>query len=294
MEINHGTEVSKLARRAFLKRTNLIGLSAAAATLIGSKRLSADTPGASAPSALPADSATEIFTAALVAEDLASTFYYNGLIGPVIQSPKLAGPGGTATNPNPTDSDPGSVNYLQAALYQEIQHGDLLRSLLGISSPAGDPYQTFYIPSGTFETLSAFVTLLETLEDAFIGAYTIATFEFAHLAVVQELELAKGNAPGKYTPDDLQYFAEVAATILGVESEHRALGRDLANLNPVNNRTYESTDGLRTVFNGQHSAVAALTPFLTSTTGPAYSLADALAGAPSVYLATSGGPPPQM
>ncbi len=42
MEINHGTEVSKLARRAFLKRTNLIGLSAAAATLIGSKRLSAD------------------------------------------------------------------------------------------------------------------------------------------------------------------------------------------------------------------------------------------------------------
>src|ERR1700722_8367467 len=294
MDISNDFEVSKLARRAFLKRTNLIGLSAAAATLLGTKRLSADTPGAGSATVFPPDSATDIFTAALVAEDLAATFYYNGLIGGEIQNPHLAGPGGTATNPNPTDSDPGNVDYLRAALYQEIQHGNLLRSQLGISSPAGDPYQTFYIPSGTFETLTAFVTLLEALEDAFIGAYTIATFEFAHLAVVQELELAKGGAPGPYTPDDLQYFAEVSATILGVEAEHRALGRDLAGLNPVNNRTYESTDGLRTVFNGQHSAVAALTPFLTSTTGPAYSLADALTGAPSVYLVTSGSPPPQM
>jgi hypothetical protein len=293
MAIDHDAEVSKLARRAFLKRTNLIGLSAAAATLIGAKRLSADTPAAGAASNYPKDSATEIFTAALVAEDLATTFYYNGLIGPVIQNPNLAGPGGTATNPNPTNSNPGNVNYLQAALYQEIQHADLLRSLLGISSPAGDPYQTFYIPSGTFDTLSAFIALLETLENAFIGAYTIAAFEFAQLAVAQELEVGMGK-PGKYTPDDLEYFAEVAGTILGVESEHRVLGRVIGNVNPANNRNYESADGLRSVYNGQYSAVAALTPFLTSTTGPPYALAEALSGAPSVYLVTSGGPPPQM
>ena len=294
MEINRNTEVSKLARRAFLKRTNLIGLSAAAATLFGAKRLSAGTPGSNPASVFPPDSATEIFTAALVAEDLATTFYYNGLIGPVIQNPNLAGPGGTATNPNPTNSNPGNVNYLQAALYQEMQHASLLRSLLGISSPSGDPYQTFYIPAGTFDTLSAFITLLEMLEEAFIGAYTIAAFEFAQLAVAQELELAIGNPPGPYTPDDLEYFAEVAGTILGVESEHRVLGRVIGNLNPANNLNYESTDGLRTVYNGQHSAVAALTPFLTPATGPAYTLAEALTGAPSVYLVTTGGPPQQM
>jgi len=294
MEINHGTEVSKLARRAFLKRTNLIGLSAAAATLIGSRGLSAATPAGTAPSGVSYDSPTQIFTAALVAEDLATTFYYNGLIGPVIQNPNLAGPGGTATDPNPTNSNPGNVNYLQAALYQEIQHANLLRSLLGISSPSGDPYQTFYIPSGTFDTLSAFITLLETLEDAFIGAYTLATFEFAELAVMEEYQIAVNGKPVKYTPGDLEYYAEVASTILGVESEHRVLGRVIASLNPANNRNYESTDGLRSVYNGPNSAVAALTPFLTSTTGPAYSLADALTGAPSVYIATAGGPPPQI
>jgi hypothetical protein len=294
MEINHDTKISNLARRAFLKSTNLIGLGAAAVTLIGAKRLSAATPGAGAAGVVPPDTPTEIFTAALIAEDLATIFYYNGLIGPVIQNPNLAGPGGTATNPNPTNSNPGNVNYLQAALYQEIQHANLLRSLLGIGLPSGDPYQTFYIPSGTFDTLSAFITLLETLEDAFIGAYTIAAFEFAQLAVAREYEWAVENKPGKYTPDDFEYYAEVAGTILGVEAEHRVLGRVIASVNPANNRNYESTDGLRTVYNGQYSAVAALTPFLTSTTGPAYALADALSGAPSVYLVTSGGPPPQM
>ncbi len=185
------------------------------------------------------------------------------------------------------------MNYLQAALYQEIQHGNRCAACWVISSPAGDPYQTFYIPSGTFETLSAFVTLLETLEDAFIGAYTIATFEFAHLRC-RSSSWPREMHSGKYTPDDLQYFAEVAATILGVESEHRdALGRDLANLNPVNNRL-RIDRRTENRLQWEHSAVAALTPFPTSTTGPAYSLADALAGAPSVYLVTSGNPPPQM
>jgi hypothetical protein len=281
----------RLARRAFLKTTNIVGLSAAAATLVGATRVMAAT---SNTASKPVDTPADIFTAALVAEDLATTFYYNGLIGPVIMNPNLAGPGGTATDPNPTDSNPGNVNYLQAALYQEIQHATLLRSLLGISSPAGDPYQTFYIPSSTFETLGAFITLLETLENAFIGAYTIAAFEFAQLAAFTAVEEITVKQMGMYTPDDLEYFAEVASTILGVESEHRVLGRVIANLNPANNLNYESTDGLTSVYNGASSAVAALTPFLTSTNGQAYSLSSALSGAPSVYLVTSGGPPPQM
>ncbi len=43
------------------------------------------------------DTANQIFQAAVIAEDLATTFYYNGLVGTVIMDPALAGPGGTAT-----------------------------------------------------------------------------------------------------------------------------------------------------------------------------------------------------
>jgi hypothetical protein len=284
------SERSRLARRAFLKTTNIVGLSAAAATLMGANRLMA----AATPKGIPVDTPSQIFTAALVAEDLATTFYYNGLVGGVIQDPNLAGPGGTANDPNPTDSNPGNVNYLQAALYQEIQHANLLRSLLGISSPSSDPYQTFYFPAGVFETLTPFINLLEALENAFIGAYSIAAFEFAQLAAFTAVEQITYKKMGMYTPDDLEYFAEVAATILGVESEHRVLGRVISSANPANNLNYESTDGLTSVYNGANSAVAALTPFLTSSTGPAYSLANALSGAASVYIVTSGSPPPQM
>ncbi len=42
----------------------------------------------------------------------------------------------------------------------------------------------------------------------------------------------------------LAYYAEVAASILGVESEHRTLGRVIANENPANNRNYELVDGI--------------------------------------------------
>ena len=82
---------------------------------MGANRLMA----AATPKGIPVDTPSQIFTAALVAEDLATTFYYNGLVGGVIQDPNLAGPGGTANDPNPTDSNPGNVNYLQAALYQD-------------------------------------------------------------------------------------------------------------------------------------------------------------------------------
>ena len=44
------------------------------------------------------DTAAQIFTAALIAEDLAVTAYFNALTGGVIQDPNLAGSGGTATN----------------------------------------------------------------------------------------------------------------------------------------------------------------------------------------------------
>jgi hypothetical protein len=241
------------------------------------------------------DTPQQIFTAALIAEDLATTFYYNGLIGPVIQDPALAGHNGTATDPspNPRMSNPGNINYLQAALSEEIDHATLLRSLIDGSSPATDPYQTFYFPAGSFATLTAFTGLLDALENAFIGAYLAAIGELAAMAADTKAGItsytdATGTA---YTSIQLEYFARVAASILGVESEHRVLGRVISNSNPANNLCYEQMDGITTVYNGTTSAVAALTPFLTSTTGPGYSLQTALAGASAVSLPCSGNPP---
>jgi hypothetical protein len=44
-------------------------------------------------------------------------------------------------------------------------------------------------------------------------------------------------------------------------------------------------------YNGPNSAVAALTPFLTPSTGPAFSLATALSQASTIALPSAGGPP---
>jgi hypothetical protein len=54
----------------------------------------------------------------------------------------------------------------------------------------------------------------------------------------------------------------------------------------------ESTDALKTVYNGMNSAAAALAPFLSSGAGTAaFSLQAALNGATGVQLACSGMPP---
>ncbi|KAA6465157.1 ferritin-like domain-containing protein [Acidobacteria bacterium AB60] len=277
---------TRLERRGFLTRAGLAGLGAAATLTLGNVRAGAESAAERAQEKAQAmDTVKEIFTAALIAEDLATTFYYNGLVGPVIQDVNLAGPGGSATNVQ-SSGNPGNVNYLQAALTQEIAHADLFRSLLGISSPSADPVQTFYFPAGTFDSLAVFTGLLDALENAFIGAYLNAIQEFS-------VKSAHGDDRdgSKYSPEQLDYFAKVAATIMGVEAEHRVLGRVISNTNPANNLAYEQTDGLNAVYNGPKSAVAALTPFLTPSTGPGYSLATALANQGSVAIAVTGNPP---
>ncbi len=270
-----------LNRRKFLKGTGMAGLGIASAGLIGgglSPLFAQSRNPLTAIGTKPTiihDTPTDIFMAALVAEDLATTFYYNGLVGPVIQDPNLAGPGGTPHHPNPNDSNPGNVAYLQAAFTEEIDHADLMRSLLGIGSSGQDPYQTFYFPAGTFDTLGPFLALLDALENAFIGAYLTAVQEFAVLAV---------NGATGYTSDQLEYFAKVAASICSVEAEHRVLGRVIGNMNPANQKAYELTDGLTSLAHGLHSAEDALAPFLNPSTGPGYSLQQALANQGSVIL----------
>ncbi len=282
-------EITKLAdkalnRRKFLKGSGIAGLGVASAGLIGGSLTSLVAENTSR-NALTGkknpvtihDVPSDIFTAALVAEDLATTFYYNGLTGPVIQDPNLAGPGGSPHHRIPPTPTSATSSTCRPPSWKRSFNADLMRSLLGLGSSGQDPYQTFYFPAGTFDTLPAFLGILDALENAFIGAYLVAAQEFAVLAV---------NGATGYTSDQLEYFAKVAASIGCVEAEHRVLGRVIGNVNPANNKAYETTDGLTSLAHGSNSAEDALAPFLNPATGPAYSLQQALMNQGSVSLAS--------
>jgi hypothetical protein len=294
----HRISEQPINRRNFMQRTGMVGISALTAPLLSGALFPlsarADEHDSAAEAASESeqskDTVAEIATAALIAEDLATTFYYHGLVGAVIQDPNLAGPGGSADNVSPT-GNLGNVNYIQAALTEEIAHANLLRSLLNIPKASGDPVQTFYFPAGTFDTIGPFLGLLDALENAFIGAYLNAIQEFAKKAAwVRERHRQHEAYDERYSAELLDYLAKVSASIMGIECEHRVLGRVISNSNPANNRNYESTDGITAVYNGTTSAVVALTPFLTPATGPGYSLQTALANQASVSIPVAGTP----
>ncbi len=281
-------------RRKFFRQAGLLGLGAAASGIV-----LAGIPAKAASSSSQAgdqyhDTAAEIFTAFLIAEGLATTFYYNGLIGSVIEDPNLAGPGGTATNVS-SSGNAGNVDYLRAALTEEILHADYFRQQLtgsGSASGAGkDPYQTFYFPEGTFDNIGTFLSVLNALENAFIGAYLTVIQQFVVKAANAHVGLYDSEGDKKYSSTDFMLYAKVAASILGVEAEHRTLGRVIGNTNPANNLAYEQLDGLQSIYNGPKSAVVALTPFLTPSTGPGYSLTTANVNFKSVYLPVTGNYP---
>ncbi len=271
---------ARLDRRRFFRQAGLAGVGVAATGLLVNHAHAQSTSSQATEQA--ADTATEIFQAALVAEDLATTFYYNGLVGKVIDDPALAGSGGGIHNI--TNGNQGNLEYIQAALTEEINHANLFRSLLGGGDATADPYQTFFFPEGTFQTIGSFLSILSALENAFIGAYLNAIQEFALMS-------ANVTINDKYSATQLQYFAKVAATIMGVECEHRVLGNVIANINPANNLNYEQLDGINAVYNGPNSAFAALVPFVTPSTGPGYSLQAALQGAGKVGIVVGGAPP---
>ena len=285
---------ARLDRRRFFRQAGMLGFGAAAAGLMPTAAFAEAESAAEREQEREQakDTVKQIFTAALIAEDLATTFYYNGLIGEVIEDPNLAGEGGSATHLTPAGNF-GNVAYIRAALTEEIAHANLLRSLLGIADAGHDPVQTFYFPAGSFNTLAAFTGLLDALENAFIGAYLNAIQELAAKAayVRAKGERDHDDSDSKYSAEQLEYFAKVAASIMGIECEHRVLGRVISNSNPANNLNYEQTDGLNAVYNGPKSAVAALTPFLTPSTGPAYTFAAAIAGQSAVSEPVGGNPP---
>lgn len=287
-QINTISKIS-LDRRNFFRKAGMFGIGAAASGLLASSTKAH----AQENSSQIADTTAEILTAFLIAEDLATTFYYNGLSGPVVQDPNLAGPGGSPRNIQST-GNAGNVNYLQAALIEEIKHANLFREVLNGSSAkvTSDPYQTFYFPAGTFDTLTPFLATLNALENAFIGAYLLLVQEFSAKAALAASGKLTG-ADASYSAAQYENFALIGASILGVEAEHRVLGRVIGNQNPANNLNFEQLDGLTAIYNGKASAVLALTPFLTPSTGPGYSVAVAVANYRVVTLTINptGGQP---
>ncbi len=151
--------------------------------------------------------------AAVGAERIGIAFYSNAL--------------GTSTEFGvPADQAKGTLLndahrvYFNAARNQETSHLTTLRGL-GLQFPK----TVFSFPAGTFDSAPNMLTFGEQLEDIFIGAY---------------LGAVKAAAAD---PGTLNFVAEAAAQIMGIECEHRVLIRDIAGLNPPNDRFYEGNVG---------------------------------------------------
>jgi ferritin-like protein len=113
--------------------------------------------------------------------------------------------------------------YFNAARNQETSH---LGTLTSPPLSRSFPFSVFSFPAGTFDSAPAMLAFGEQLEDVFIGAYLGA------------VKVAAGAFDSLGT-----LVAEAAAQIMGIECEHRVLIRDIAGLNPPNDRFYEGDIG---------------------------------------------------
>jgi len=187
------------------------------------------------------DSSLDIFNGALTAEQLAVTFYYNGLHASGTSFPDVL--------------SPDHIHYFQAGLWEEHRHAQLFAAV-GAKSLAG-PTPKFFFPAGTFENQATFLAVLAALEDAFVAAYLAAVGEWSRGG-----SRARRTVPDGYTPAQL---AKIAGQILGVEAEHRTLGRDVGGATVPNNRIFEKAlfERVGTPADASGTAVGALLPFVT-------------------------------
>lgn len=141
------------------------------------------------------DSIVTILTVARTAEQLAVTFYSNG----IANADKL---GLTGDN----------LAYIKAALVEEQIHQQFFTANGGQSLA-----DTFSFPQGpqTFTDLKTFIATQQQLEGVFDSAFLAAILEFAQLG----------------RPD----LAQIAGQVATIEAEHRALGRAIGGLAPADN-----------------------------------------------------------
>jgi len=169
------------------------------------------------------DHVQTILNTALMGERLAATLYYGALTSPALMRHRRLG--GSSVNPNdpgvPPNGQPSNVHYLQAALDAEMKHARMLTD-----AGAQSPFARFYFPATAFQTLgsptqpASFLGVQSTIELTLGGIYADAVSQFTTLI----------------RPD----LALLAARMMGVEAEHRVLGRVIAGVTPPNNLTLES------------------------------------------------------
>ncbi len=183
------------APRTASRRTFLAGSAVAGLTLAGVPLF--ESPLVSAAGGDPAK-IKAIFTVARTAEQLAVTFYSNGL-----------------KNADALQLGPEAQGQIQAALVEEQIHQQFFTANKGDSLA-----DTFSFPQGakTFTDLGTFIATQQMLEGVFDSAFLAAVREFAEMGEPR--------------------LAQIAAQIACIESEHRALGRDIGSLDPADNWTY--------------------------------------------------------
>lgn len=181
------------ARRS--RRTLLKGAAVTTLMAAGTTMLSIPAVGAAAGNQ---QAIIDILTVARTAEQLAVTFYSNGV-----------------ANAKKLKIRKEQLENLKAALIEEQIH-QLFFTANGGQSLA----DTFSFPKGaqTFEDLQTFIATQQQLEGVFDSAFLAAVKEFS---IIGEHRLA-----------------QIAAQVACIESEHRALGRDIAGLVPADNWAY--------------------------------------------------------
>ncbi len=178
-------------RRAFLTKAAGAGAMVAGASLLSSSARAADTPEVAA-------AVKAIFTVARTAEQLAVTFYTNGVNN-------AAALGLVGVN----------LDAIKAALIEEQIHQTLFTAQGGDSLA-----DTFSFPDGpsTFTDPAKFIKALQQLEGAFDSAFLQAVKEFAQLGHPE--------------------LSQIATQIAMVESEHRAVARAIFAQEPADNWAY--------------------------------------------------------
>ncbi|MGI8912191.1 MAG: ferritin-like domain-containing protein [Chloroflexota bacterium] len=169
-------------------RRALIKGAAGASLGLGAASLLAGVPLAAADQTTSPDSVKTIFSVARTAEQLAITFYTGGI-----------------KNASALGLTAEETDLLRAAVVEEQIHQFLFTAQGGDSLA-----DTFSLPDGakTFTDLATFIANQQLLEGAFDSAFIAAVLEFAQLG--------------------LPRVAQIACQIAMIESEHRALGREIA------------------------------------------------------------------
>ncbi len=184
-------------RRSFVASATagVTGLALASTGMLSASRVAATSTATGITRRMNADTVASILTVARTAEQLAVTFYSNG----IANADKLGLSG-------------ASLDAIKAALIQEQIHQQFFAANGGASLA-----DTFSFPQGakTFQDLSTFIATQQQLEGVFDSAFLVAIMEFGMLG---RLDLA-----------------QIAGQVATVEAEHRALGRMIGGLTPANN-----------------------------------------------------------